>query len=697
VTYADWAKALKEHFFRPENAGRPITLFVDDDLIAMLHGGDLTTAVTNFIDEVRHRLVEPMVGRPFDEIYRQAHEWRRRWPIDSPSPAMPLLAATVLAASRMARDDVRGISPSNYYVHFCDIFGRPKTQQLQTAYGEAIPHLWEDLREWIDTIMAGKYGHSTITRHPDWTRIGYALSQALFRQSDRDKLPDFFRWMGIAPHADLEPQEALVYFRRWAMSANLSLGAHRMANNKSYEDQLAHVLLSAAAAWDGSYRDEQGRRTGRIVVALHFIDNPRGEIRLYGERPEAFPLEMVFKDAEGLPFPLRSSGGGWYDLTPIRLAAGSITSGATLTAGFHSLRLGLGPITPMRQEPALESWTSTAEFELGQDHYVMVQDHASPTAERLFRACAEDGWAKYDSAIGMPPGVRLFRSVVISRYPTAAEGIDVEGLFPSDSERPRLLGGLGIDTGARSYLTKGEPDIVLTPIAAEIARQLQVDQKVIAVPVGGGQISLADLHLEPGEHVVDAGPSKLRYFTAESYGRVQSPDTGSIGYCLQRDANGGFRLEGSAAGLVSGRKAQSVVITGAFVAGPGDLVPPTQAAPLVMPGMRKAYLVIGDSLGLVDQPSEPAVPEWVTETDLYPTGFEYTPHFPVAWIGFLSANGTWTVRQKATTPPNARRGQMLSATEQLWCRVILDARNARIQGDRAMWLQFVVAAIEAAY
>jgi hypothetical protein len=309
---------------------------------------------------------------PFDRIYQDAKAWRGEWPSDRPSPALPLLAASALAVSRMARG--MGFASTNYYVHFSGIVGLENNQRLSTAYGETLPELWIDLGEWMDKVQGGHFGSSTITGHGWFTRYGYALSQTLFRQSDRDRLPLFFKSIGLTAHAIVAAAELLPYFKRWAVGAPLTPGAKRMITAKSYEEQLGAMLAQAASAWDGAERDHDGRRMGRIALAIEFA-GPRGSLVLIGERPDGFPAIADFTTAAGELFPLRSSGCGWYDESPVRLSAEALCTGMTMRHGTQfTLRLFADTVVPFTQNDELGRWLATPRLALGVEHYLLVRD-----------------------------------------------------------------------------------------------------------------------------------------------------------------------------------------------------------------------------------------------------------------------------------------------------------------------------------
>ncbi len=694
VNYADWTTRLHKYFFHLINEGRPITLFVDDEVLMEVHGGsDLQAAAASFHTAVRSWLTKASDGGPFDKIYREGNKWRRTWPSDSPSPALPLLAASVLAASRMAKST--GIAPTNYYVHFFPIVGLPKTLTFQNEYGATIPKLWEDMSEWIDRIQGGRLGQSTITRDDWFTRIGYALSQSLFRQSDRDRLPLFLKKMGLAPHSAIEGGELLPYFKRWAVNASLSSGAKRMIAAPGYDKQLAAMLVQAAALWDGTERDEEGRRLGRLAITLAF-PSPRGSLNVIAERPRGFPEFAEFIGADGERWALRSSGGTWYDESPLALPADALVNGLSLRSGTQlSLRLPIDPVVPLRQNEELGCWVASLRLELGIDHYVLVRnDLLSLTRDTIKKAGGPEPEVA-GSVANLPAGYTLLRDVLMMRMPSGTLPHELASLLPVATERPVLLGGLPLDLGPATYIRGGEPDVFISKTASDIASEYSVDGVQYDVPVGGGQLALSGLDLTDGAHSLVLGPTRISFYTANDLGRIVPKAAGSVGFSFTRE-RGEYRIQRAGAEVLEAdQNADVVVVCGARVKGSPSAIPDGPRAPIVMPRGRRRYFVIGRNVGDIDEVPQPPPPAWLAGIPLYSTGFEYYPHFDSAWL-LLEETYFWVARQVADEAgPQAVRPDRAAVRK--WCGAVLSGQSAKVDGDSRLWLEYVLAAHDEAW
>src|SRR5262245_38056783 len=104
LSYDDWSELLHWHFFRTEHAGKPLFLFVDDDVIAeVAQESDAEIAVDRFVAMLRRHIGDEATGSLFREITVRSIQWFDE-DASGPMPGLPLLAAEVLAASRMTAD-----------------------------------------------------------------------------------------------------------------------------------------------------------------------------------------------------------------------------------------------------------------------------------------------------------------------------------------------------------------------------------------------------------------------------------------------------------------------------------------------------------------------------------------------------------------------------------------------------------------
>lgn len=263
MLWDEWQAVLAKEF--RVGPGEPVFLYVDDDVVADLGGShgaeDLGTAV-------RSALGAYYVYQP---IRRRA---ARSWDPDgqSPPPTLPLLALTVLAASRMERG--AGMSANAYYKRLWDAVnvepGSVQSEQMRNQFGE-VAGLWVQLHEWLGA--AGRqYGVSTVRlADPRLTRIGYPLSQALLRKTDRNVLTRLWAVLGREVISEISDQELVDHLQRW-MRTDRGLSHQFVDTVAQLTDQtrpaFAEAVYQAAQRWDGVVRSRSGRLMHDAVLAV---------------------------------------------------------------------------------------------------------------------------------------------------------------------------------------------------------------------------------------------------------------------------------------------------------------------------------------------------------------------------------------------------------------------------------------------
>ena len=124
--------------------------------------------------------------------------------------------------------------------------------------------MWEDLNHWLGETNGGALGFPTAVKHEHFTIVGYPISQCLFSDADRSKLPDFFSWAGLFPGEETDVSELIPLLKAWAKKITCLLGRRprRLLTEGSelLVQQAAEVVAAELQAWDG------------VVQGIHRID-----------------------------------------------------------------------------------------------------------------------------------------------------------------------------------------------------------------------------------------------------------------------------------------------------------------------------------------------------------------------------------------------------------------------------------------
>lgn len=686
ASYEAWTKALRLHFFVEANAGVPVTFFVDADVLAELAGmEDSSAAEARLATVVRPKLLPEPSGDVFRRVVDDSWSWRLKHPEDDP-PFLPVLAVAVLAAAHMARTE--DWAAHNYYKPLREILRLAGSSGMPAGYDAAMQSLWGHLTWWLNDYQAGSLGLSSVPAHPSPAYIGYALSQALFRSSDRQRLTHFFLALDLAPREPIEAAELLTYFRGWSQRSHLSSGAREMARRDEYKEVLAGILTAEWNRWDGSLRDERGRRLGQIFITLDLYLRPK--LAFVAERPRGFPTQATFdfEEAQG-GVALTAASNDFYGELPLEVSAKTLDTG--LRGQYEGFALGLtpSPVVPFRQHEALGCWASVRQLVPGEQHWVLVRDdHEAMVRDYLHEAALAE-WREAQAIA--PNGWTFFRDVVIDAAPHRVPNPALSRVVPSVTARPSLWGGLPVASNPEIYISGGEPDLWVPTTQVGETLPLAIDGQLVSTDFGGGRVALSGRGLPSGEHVVTVGPSRLRFQTADTIGVVNSRGSGALSHQL-RLLDGRYWAS-SARGASETEPitpAATVQVVGISLLGARADLPKRARAPLLLPARASQYIVLGVVAGEIAQPQvPPESPRWVRRISPFSAGREFLPPFDVAWVLVAWRTGEWEARLRSDMEPRPCDPDTTKAsTVRKWCRCFLELEPQMSPDARQLWSRY---------
>ncbi|KAA3655115.1 MAG: hypothetical protein DWQ04_33650 [Chloroflexi bacterium] len=289
--YDQWNLALAKHFYNESQAGKPVYLQVDDEVLRCIApelGIPQDDGRAAFVAAVRYR--SRLNDDPFFRFFRYGYWERTELKADptTPPPFIAFLGFCVLAAFDMASDE--NISRSNYYVRLQDLLGVKRPKKF-----DDVGELWERLNQWLDKDLEQKHGKATAS-YVNHRHVGYPISQALLRTADRQKLPDFFL------SCDLEPDEDWVTPEQFKNELLLEVAKYTWPftnrvkrvfdkKNKDAMTLIAQMVYAEYEGWDG-------RSTEEIRSGIQPIE------------PMTLHLELNYDDFECTLYPRAQSRNG---------------------------------------------------------------------------------------------------------------------------------------------------------------------------------------------------------------------------------------------------------------------------------------------------------------------------------------------------------------------------------------------------
>jgi hypothetical protein len=675
MNYIEWTEALAGYFFAPSRANQPTPFFVDEDALEEIQGSD---AVEDLVASVRAYLVPLEGGNPYRNILSVSRSWDRAAGTDA-FPGLPLLSIAVLAATRMAREgDMRS---TNYYRRYRQLLGI-EGEGAPPGYADTFPELWIMFSRWLDTRLQGSLGRSTVKKHPYLANIGFALSQALFREADRQRLTEFFSWLDIGESDEIEDEELLTFFGIWTHRfQRVSPGCVRMLEDETYRQDLLEILRGELDRWEGAVIDDAGRQVSPIVPVIQL--GTRTSLRFLARCPDGFPERGVFRSTSGTEFRLEATQDGWYE-PAIAASAAALSSGLSLVADGFRLMYEGGNVVPLRQDPALGVWTA-AKSVIPDEPHLALADRAMVEGVRRFLVTHADEQVRERPA--PVDGWTIFGPFAISHAILDPVSEGLERLVPSIKDRPSLVGGLLL--AHQLYLLGGEPDLWIAPSESE--RPVTIDDHRELVGPLGGRIRLRDLNLPAGRHEIVVGPSRLSMETIPTRGSVRPAGTGSLAWQLDPGPGHAPRQTGPSPLPEGGGVTLGII--GPAILGDPDVVPAHTPAPLILKGGRR-YIVLGAASGEIVRFRPPSTPRWMVSLELFPNGFEHTPSFDVAWVLTLRL-GRWCARSTGLERQPSRGSDRRSADEVSgWLHAFIGMDVSVQPADLTSWDRFVTFARE---
>ncbi|MGW1712723.1 hypothetical protein [Streptomyces sp. NPDC002156] len=639
-------------------------------------------------------------GRP-TEIFTRL-EWRcQQWAYghrnDAP-PSLPLLAASVLAASKMASDG--DISSSNYYRRLADVFGVGEHEQTTLrAHFKSVADMWGALDAWLE-VQGGERGYSTISGDTHLTRIGYPMSQALLREQDRRILTTFFAAMGVRPGSPEEypGQEIIRLLRLWTsrnphgLSRTLLKVLHTAGTGAEAVDKravLAKLLERLVEHWDGNLY-EDGPRVRRASALRLVLSGRARQLHWAAEAAQGASATTVRYEALSVDYELVDPYGGLYrGLEELDVTADQLRHGLVLEGNDLYLEWLPQPFVFFAEDEYSGDFVSVGTFSPGEPHILLVPNSELGDVRSVLGEIADN--TRIVERKAPLTGWTLIKNVDLKSEVTPAAllkggGPHTAHFVPSTRRGIRFIGGLGIgrDLGPHHYLQRGVPDWLLP-------RDVSKGETVLRVTLSNNDQN--DSHGFPLQEVLRPFPARLMPF-ADGFYQVSTPDQGMATFTVssglwEKQAPGtgsiGHLCDASAESEAKALDPEVSAIRGAEA--PAKLTLPRT---LLVPRSVKELVLIGGHGELLSL-DLPDIPEWMNDRlPLQAYGYHAEVTVPEGYVWVIQRS-----RQRTTVKSLASGAQTSdpapAADDTEWAEAVLSAAQA---GSGPLWSAYVTAAGE---
>lgn len=564
--YELWNEAIATVVFPREVAGVPVYLDLEDDILATIRdmaepgGGDpATTLIKVTKDTLVLRDGKASVLRGHINRLRIWHDGTML----DPPPTLAVLATLSLAAETMHAGE--GMKPHNFWGRFKALLELDESQLnwFRDAYRDRSAMLWESLNHWLE-MLEGERGLPT-ARALGHEHIGFPLSQALVRQTDRDHLSELFAFNSLPPRSTLAAFDMELLLNEWM--ARTPCPASTTLENlwKSSQDaraRITEVSLQTLESWDGTSTLVSRAGTAPPVldlvkarVVLRTFPSTRIDISFVLPARTEGEVELVeILDPNGQVLdslelaPVASGYLGPADSSLIDVA--SLLVGEALLrrpSADQPLRRRSRPVVPLRYDELLQSFVECERVQLGEESLLLVRSHPGSSvpdlvsqAKSVLEVVARPGFTLKRSMPGLPEGWALFTGVqVLSSIPAAMRSqirVDLNVLQPIATSQVVLQGGLRLPGNIAKWSSGVPPELRVTDEVGSLLSATLTCTRPLAQPTpedrkqdGTGEVliwNIADEYLPDGDYQITVFDDKEQIKTETL--RLRSADNPAV-------------------------------------------------------------------------------------------------------------------------------------------------------------------------
>ena len=515
----NFAESLQEFWFNGTELGTALTLYIDEDDVVDLFGPE---GLSLLIAHVRTNFTTQR-----GELFRSNVEIHEKWVAEnfaSTNPSLPLLAVCILAATRMHSDsDYRS---TNYYMRLAELFCNPDGDPADKAFwrelfANSFSHLvpiWESTRNHIEYqgfISTIKERHTRVQlEHQPY--IGYPLSQALIRRTDRFALTALWKAMGIQPGNPPQIEEIIRDARVWlTRSRGLNPILSRKILSGSPGPEIEVLLLELASDWDGQVLSRTGLKAQPLSITALEESSDRLGLRIF-----------------------------WSSDSGQVVAANSdeFLAGTTFNVDGNHYKVEPRRVVTLRYNPFEGNWTESG-LVLYETIWLLydakIHEQIKKFAEKMFGQDTRYKAKFYDQG-KLLNSVKLDPIMDKQQLELALKDLNIEtdsltidelrsGTQSPKGFRPRLANGLKVSSSLASqvYLYGGAPDLIypVNPENPHVEVVLDGQRETLVRDALAFPLSVFDPPLECGPHEIQVDGYSI-HFSLLNSGDLPEPSTG---------------------------------------------------------------------------------------------------------------------------------------------------------------------------
>ena len=479
--------------------------------------------------------------------YRAAALAHREEPLATPL-WIPLLAACAMGAENMRAS--AGAASHNYYLRLFEVLGTPEESKKhwQDSYRDSAETLWAGLNSWLEA-WEGVRGIPTAYALGAHKYVGLAMSQALVRERDRERLPGFFAAEGLPPGYRVGSGEMEAMLDPWMsrLPPYFSQPMRALWGTALAREGIASTSCLELESWDGSGIDEEDAATRALGHRVRLL----AQVRTFPSLAVTLDLLLPGVDEDQTVVLATTDGPVSVRTTlapassrrladPTQVDPGSLLSDQLeIRSTSEDVPMIRQPrrVVPLRWDEKQNAYVEAERVQLGEQTLVLVADHIAFKVEEILNAAARPGFRKLPAGeAGLPEGWAAFIDVqFLGRFPdTITKRDDFAPLLPRAASALTLSGGFVLPGLMRKWSSLAPPEIHAVASGADTIRvdvfQGTVAGAAVHTETTDGSvvvIPLKQLNLADGEYLVTLTIDDDRRPSATSLLRLRSSDTPS--------------------------------------------------------------------------------------------------------------------------------------------------------------------------
>ena len=453
--YAEINKALNEALLSGRYESRPVYLVLNK--VARQQVAYSLSCDPDEVDEYCCGEVSKYLKRTGDP-YQQFNGLLPRWNKSRPDPnkEFPFTALLFLlshAAELMVSDGE--FRATNYYQRLAKITGVPVGHLSQ--YGRSTERFWLALNKWL-TDNDLRYGRPTAQQVNANRYVGIAMSQAILREADRQRLHDMFQKYGFTGTDTITEGEIAQYLSSWMSTTRPTSQLKAAWAKAELRSRICEIAVAEISEWASQAGNGAAAAGGsRMSIAASFRrDLLARSLSLWiGKEANVEPAPFTVAGPTAARVELaNSSFGNFATLEPrsaIDLGQAMLTGLSLVGTDGSTLAWNPRAVIPLRRSEKGNYWTEVSRVTLGIEHLVLVRDDKAIRAavDRILGQAAAPGYSMHGptSLKGVPTGWLLYEAVQVLQVVPGCDGFEAALVPVGMSSGLQLSGGLRLGQG----------------------------------------------------------------------------------------------------------------------------------------------------------------------------------------------------------------------------------------------------------